>query len=88
MINDNIGNRTRDLPAWSAVPQPTAPPRAPVNTLVLLNIIPLSCTNPQRWNNTQIFYGNKHVSDKSCTENQNTHFMFNNFFPKTAPFMR
>ena len=26
--NDTIGNRTRDLPASSAVPQPTAPPRA------------------------------------------------------------
>jgi len=25
--NDNIGNRTRDLPACSAVPQPTTPPR-------------------------------------------------------------
>ena len=25
--NDTIGNRTRDLPACSAVPQPTAPPR-------------------------------------------------------------
>jgi hypothetical protein len=29
--NDTIGNRTRDLPACSAVPQPTAPPRAPRN---------------------------------------------------------
>ena len=28
--SDTIGNRTRDLPACSAVPQPTAPPRAPV----------------------------------------------------------
>jgi hypothetical protein len=28
--SDTIGNRTRDLPAASAVPQPTAPPRAPV----------------------------------------------------------
>jgi hypothetical protein len=27
--NDTIGNRTRDLPVFSAVPQPTAPPRAP-----------------------------------------------------------
>ena len=27
--NDTIGDRTRDLPACSAVPQPTAPPRAP-----------------------------------------------------------
>jgi len=28
--NDTIGNRTRDLPACSAVPQPTAPPRASI----------------------------------------------------------
>jgi hypothetical protein len=27
--NDLIGNRTRDLPACSTVPQPTAPLRAP-----------------------------------------------------------
>ena len=27
--NDPVGNRTRDLPACSAVPEPTAPPRAP-----------------------------------------------------------
>ena len=31
--NDNIGNRTHNLPARSAVPQLTAPPRAPVNYL-------------------------------------------------------
>jgi len=30
----------------------------------------------------------RNVSDKSCTENQNTHFMFNNVFPKIVPFMR
>ena len=29
--NDTIGNRTRDLPTCSAVPQPTAPPRAPIH---------------------------------------------------------
>ena len=28
--NDTIGNRIRDLPACSAVPQPTAPPRGPI----------------------------------------------------------
>jgi len=28
-FSDIIGNRTRDLPAFSAVPQPTAPPLAP-----------------------------------------------------------
>jgi hypothetical protein len=27
--SDTIGNRTHDLPACSAVPQPTAPPGAP-----------------------------------------------------------
>jgi hypothetical protein len=26
--------------------------------------------------------------EKICTENKNTHFMFSNFFPKIAPFMR
>jgi len=31
--NDTIGNRTCDLPACSAVPQPTAPPRAPQNII-------------------------------------------------------
>ena len=31
--NGTIGNRTRDLPACSAVPQRTAPPRAPVFSL-------------------------------------------------------
>jgi len=28
------------------------------------------------------------ISDKSCRENQNTHFMLNNFFSKILPFMR
>ena len=28
--NDTTGNRTRDLPACSSVPQPTAAPRAPM----------------------------------------------------------
>ena len=28
--NNTIGNRTRDLPACRAVPQPAAPPRAPL----------------------------------------------------------
>jgi hypothetical protein len=30
--NYTIGNRTRDLPACSSVPQPTAPPRTSINT--------------------------------------------------------
>jgi len=31
--NDTIGNQTRDIPACSAVPGPTAPPRAPIHPL-------------------------------------------------------
>jgi hypothetical protein len=30
----------------------------------------------------------RNVSDKSCRENQNTLFMFHNFFPKIVSFMR
>jgi hypothetical protein len=33
-FNDTIENRTRDLPVCSAVPQPTAPPRAPLCTFI------------------------------------------------------
>jgi len=36
--NDTIGNRTRDLPTFSAVPQPTAPPRAPYSLVGKYNL--------------------------------------------------
>jgi hypothetical protein len=36
--SDNIGNGTRDLPACSAVPQPTAPPRIPVSLYMAYKI--------------------------------------------------
>jgi hypothetical protein len=35
--NDTIGNRTRDLPAYSAMPQPTVPPLAPPCRLFAMN---------------------------------------------------
>ena len=34
--SDVIGNRTRDPPACSVVPQPTAPPRTPVLESIIL----------------------------------------------------
>jgi hypothetical protein len=34
---DTIGNGTRDLPARSAVPQPTAPPRTPMYYKIIRN---------------------------------------------------
>jgi len=40
--SDTIGNRTRCLPTCSAVPQPTAPPRAPN-----LNVMSITCQ--RRW---------------------------------------
>jgi len=36
--NDTIGNQTRDLPTYNAVPQPTAPPRAPNWAYMLLKV--------------------------------------------------
>jgi len=38
--NDIIGNRTGNLPACSAVPQPTAPPRAPgkMNLIIYIDL--------------------------------------------------
>jgi hypothetical protein len=35
--NDTLGNRTRDLPACGAVPEPTAPAGAPTLTIRLPN---------------------------------------------------
>jgi hypothetical protein len=37
--SDTIGNRSRDLPVCSAVPQPTAPPRATLQASVIIIII-------------------------------------------------
>ena len=42
--SDTIGNRTRDLPACSAVPQPTVPPRAPL--LAICVHLSLSAISP------------------------------------------
>jgi hypothetical protein len=33
---ENIENLTRDFPAWSAVPQQTAPPRTPIYVYVYI----------------------------------------------------
>ena len=37
--NDTIGNRTREFPACSAVPEPSALPRAYIHTLYFIRII-------------------------------------------------
>jgi hypothetical protein len=49
---DTIGNRTRDLPACGAVPQPTAPPRAPLETV-----------NNTKWNELicKLFFKPEHI---------------------------
>jgi len=44
--NDAIGNRTRDLPARNALPQPTAPPRAPI---VMWERPSLLLTDPRKY---------------------------------------
>jgi hypothetical protein len=52
--NDTIGNRTRDLPACSAVPQPTAPSRTPLLMVAFLN----SCLQTQYGDSANIFVVN------------------------------
>ena len=37
--SDTIGNRTRDPPACSTVPQPTAPPHTPIIIIIIIIII-------------------------------------------------
>ena len=41
--NDTIGNRTRDLPTCSALPQPTAIPRALIIKVTILKLC-FDCT--------------------------------------------
>ena len=50
--NDTIGNRTRDLPACSSVPQPTAPPRTPsyLQYKIILNLKKKSTNSCIRYN--------------------------------------
>jgi len=43
--DDAIGNRIRDLPVCSAVPQPTAPPRVPATRTVQSKTVSKICVN-------------------------------------------
>jgi hypothetical protein len=38
-FHDTIGNQSQNLPVCSAVPQPTAPPRAPGKTFIRINSV-------------------------------------------------
>jgi len=64
-FNDTIGNRTRDLSACSAVPQPTAPPRAPsVGAVVKSNWIGVK---GGKWSGDYIKFG-FHLTKKEIYE--------------------
>ena len=58
--NYTIGNRTRDLPACSAVRQPTAPPRAPGIIMIPFKIYRSNyskeCENKRQWLNLRNNY--------------------------------
>jgi len=51
--NDTIGNRTRNLPTCSAVPQPTALPRAPRNSNRRIN------KEESRWRSKRHYFGRR-----------------------------
>jgi len=44
--NDTIGKQTLGLPAWSAVPQPTWPPRAPMSQGLRFRNLPNAAASP------------------------------------------
>ena len=63
--NDTIGDRTRDLPACSAVPQPTAPQRTPNNDSRCSNYQQLQPSQHYDWEASELCW----VSRKIATEN-------------------
>jgi len=85
--NDTIGNRTRDLPACSAVPQPTAPPAAcPIyqnyDTVITSATSTASnfpcgdnvdCWNVFIWNLLSQTYTTKFSPRATCTISRHTH---------------
>jgi hypothetical protein len=54
--NDAIGNQTRELLACSTVPQPTAPPRAPMLTAACRNFV----NAPKKSTDLKTLSGYKH----------------------------
>jgi hypothetical protein len=82
--NDTIGNRTHKLPAFSAVPQPTAPPHAPSEKHVLVMNYQLI-----EGENLQHQYFSRHLQDSLClylvhTGNKSnyTSSIYIQYFPK------
>ena len=59
--SDNDGNRTRDLPACSALPQPTAPPRnISVDITIFNSVIILS-------DRSKKFHSEEETISKNCS---------------------
>jgi len=69
--NDTIGNRTRNLPTSSAVPQPTAPPLAPDTIGTESNSEQLYIPELRRFNKLD------HLSDLLVFRPENTFFANN-----------
>jgi len=40
------------------------------------------------WRHLYIYSQNEKCSRRICREDQNTHFLFNNLFPKIVPFLK
>jgi hypothetical protein len=45
-------------------------------------------THVRLWYTTKFILNEKYLREKSCNENQNMHFMFNNFFPENLAFYK
>ena len=60
--NDTIGNRTRDLTACSAVPQPTALPRAPIEKVQGSKPCTIWDSRPTPYSTATIYYHFKYIN--------------------------
>ena len=84
---DNIGNRTSDLPACSAVPQPTAASCAPKSNCttakVVYNIMSYKSSNSFGYNQvpTKIFNLSSHFISSSLNYTCNRTFLSLEFSP-------
>ena len=63
-FNDTIGNRARDLPSCSVVPQRTAPPRTPVICTVTYQMSMLMVQS------RGLQVSNERITDRCCFEKE------------------